>query len=195
MTTARRLSTGRRRRAVQATPTITSSGSTCRRGYWWSASPVTCSRWSSCPDVGCAAHQRASTCQQSPSQTALLWCCASRPSSLRPPDSSSSKTSAGCNYTLPHTALFCVHTYVYALLNICFWRKAACLHQILQIDANNLETPTNYYYIRSRPSDHYFRSVCWFVCLCRVFLSRLWSDFDQSWTFVISLCLVVSRRI
>ena len=34
---------------------------------------------------------------------------------------------------------------------------------------------------RSRPSDHYFRSVCWFVCLsvclfvwlCRVFLSRL----------------------
>jgi len=28
----------------------------------------------------------------------------------------------------------------------------------------------------SRPSDHYFRSVCWFVCLCRVFLSRLWSD-------------------
>jgi len=25
----------------------------------------------------------------------------------------------------------------------------------------------------SRPSDHYFRSVCLFVCLCRVFLSRL----------------------
>jgi len=29
----------------------------------------------------------------------------------------------------------------------------------------------------SRPSNHYFRSVCWFVCLsvclCRVFLSRL----------------------
>jgi len=23
--------------------------------------------------------------------------------------------------------------------------------------------------IGSRPSDHYFRSVCWFVCLCRVF--------------------------
>jgi len=36
--------------------------------------------------------------------------------------------------------------------------------------------------IGSRPSDHYFRSVCWFVCLCRVFLSRLWSNFDQSWT-------------
>ena len=34
----------------------------------------------------------------------------------------------------------------------------------------------------SRPSDHYFRSVCWFVCLsvclCRVFLSRLWSNFE-----------------
>ena len=42
--------------------------------------------------------------------------------------------------------------------------------------------------IDSRPSDHYFRSVCWFVCLfvclCRVFLSRLWSDFDQTRTYV-----------
>jgi len=45
----------------------------------------------------------------------------------------------------------------------------------------------------SRPSDHYFRSVCWsvclFVCLCRVFLSRLWSDFDQTRTYVIRLGL------
>jgi len=38
--------------------------------------------------------------------------------------------------------------------------------------------------IGSRPRDHYFRSVFWFVCLsvclfvclCSVFLSRLWSD-------------------
>ena len=49
----------------------------------------------------------------------------------------------------------------------------------------------------SRPSDHYFRSVCWFVCLfvclCRVFLSPLWSDFDR--TYVICLDLVVSPRI
>ena len=38
------------------------------------------------------------------------------------------------------------------------------------------------YIVGSRPSDHYFRSVCWFVCLlvCAVFLSRLWSDFDQT---------------
>ena len=58
-------------------------------------------------------------------------------------------------------------------------------------------------YIGSRPSDHYFRSVCWFVCLsvclfvclCRVFLSRLWSDFDQTRTYVICLGLVVSPRI
>jgi len=28
-------------------------------------------------------------------------------------------------------------------------------------------------YIGSRPRDHYFRSVCLSVCLCRVFLSRL----------------------
>jgi len=31
--------------------------------------------------------------------------------------------------------------------------------------------------------------VCLFVCLCRVFLSRLWSDFDQTWTYVICLGL------
>jgi len=54
--------------------------------------------------------------------------------------------------------------------------------------------------IGSRPSDHYFRSVCLSVCLsvcclCRVFLSRLWSDFDQTWTHVICLGLVVSPRI
>ena len=35
-------------------------------------------------------------------------------------------------------------------------------------------------------------SVCLSVCLCRVFLSRLWSDFDQTWTYVICLGLVVS---
>jgi len=46
-------------------------------------------------------------------------------------------------------------------------------------------------YFGSRPSDHYFRSVCLFVCLfiCGVFLSRLWSDFDQTWTYVICLGL------
>jgi len=43
--------------------------------------------------------------------------------------------------------------------------------------------------IGSRPSDHYFRSVCLFVCLCRVFLSRLWSDCDQTRTYVICLGL------
>jgi len=49
----------------------------------------------------------------------------------------------------------------------------------------------------SRPSDHYFRSVrlsvclfvCLSVCLCGVFLSRLWSDFDQTRTHVICLGL------
>ena len=38
-------------------------------------------------------------------------------------------------------------------------------------------------------------SVCLFVCLCRVFLSRLWSDFDQTNTYVICLGLIVSPRI
>jgi len=59
----------------------------------------------------------------------------------------------------------------------------------------------------SRPSDHYFRSVCLFVCLsvclsvclfvclCRVFLSRLQSDLDQTRTHVTCPGLVVSPRI
>jgi len=38
-------------------------------------------------------------------------------------------------------------------------------------------------------------SVCLSVCLCRVFLSHLWSDFDQTRTYVICLGLVVSPRI
>ena len=38
-------------------------------------------------------------------------------------------------------------------------------------------------------------SVCLFVCLCGVFLSRPRSDFDQTWTYVICLGLVVSPRI
>jgi len=44
-------------------------------------------------------------------------------------------------------------------------------------------------FFRSRPSDHYFCSVCSSVCLCRVFLSRLWSDFDQTRTHVMCLGL------
>ena len=38
-------------------------------------------------------------------------------------------------------------------------------------------------------------SVCLSVCLCRVFLSRLRSDLDQTWTHVTRPGLVVSRRI
>jgi len=38
------------------------------------------------------------------------------------------------------------------------------------------------FYIGSRPNDHYFHSVCLSVCLCRVFLSRLRSDLDQTRT-------------
>jgi len=32
-------------------------------------------------------------------------------------------------------------------------------------------------------------SVCLSVCFCRVFLSRLWSDFDQTRTYIICLGL------
>ena len=49
----------------------------------------------------------------------------------------------------------------------------------------------------SRPSDHYFRSVCLSVRLfvCAEFFSSVWSDFDQTRTHVIRLGLVVSPRI
>ena len=54
----------------------------------------------------------------------------------------------------------------------------------------------------SRPSDHYFCSVCLFVflsiclfVLCRVFLSRLRSDLDQTRTHITCLGVVVSPRI
>ena len=50
--------------------------------------------------------------------------------------------------------------------------------------------PKKVEFFGSRPNDHYFCSVCWFVCLsvclCRVFLSRLWSDFNQTWSYVTS---------
>ena len=53
--------------------------------------------------------------------------------------------------------------------------------------------------IGSRPSDHYFRSVCLsvclFVCLYRVFLRRLRSDLDKTRTHVTCPGLVVSPRI
>jgi len=45
--------------------------------------------------------------------------------------------------------------------------------------------------IGSRPTDHYFRSVC----LCRVFVGHLWSDFGETWTYVTCLGLVVSPII
>jgi len=52
-----------------------------------------------------------------------------------------------------------------------------------------------YFTVGSRPSDDYFRSVCWFVCLfvCLFvyaeFFSAVWSDFDQTRTYVICLGL------
>ena len=48
----------------------------------------------------------------------------------------------------------------------------------------------------SRPSDHYFRSVCLSVCLfVQSFFSRLRSDLDQTRTHVTCLGLVVFPRI
>ena len=57
--------------------------------------------------------------------------------------------------------------------------------------SSKLKTNFKKQVVASRPSDYYFHSVCLSVCLCRVFLSRLSSDFDQTRTYVICLGLVV----
>jgi len=68
-----------------------------------------------------------------------------------------------------------------------FWRSGRGLFQHSPTDRRRQHTK----YVRgllvgSRPSDHYFHSVCWFVvCLCGVFLSRLWSGFDQTKTLYV----------
>jgi len=83
-----------------------------------------------------------------------------------------------------------VSNFVYKTLNW-QWRRAS--------RGSSATAETRYgfctFCVGSRPSDHYFRSVCLSVCLCRVFLSRLRSDFDQTRTLVICPGLVVSPRI
>jgi len=51
--------------------------------------------------------------------------------------------------------------------------------------------------VGSRPSDHYFRSVCWFVCLfvCAEFFSAVFDPISIKLGHVICLGLVVSARI
>ena len=75
--------------------------------------------------------------------------------------------------------------------------------KLLRADGNSCV-----FIVGSRPSDHYFRSVCLSVCLsrlsvclsvclfvCAVFLSRLRSALDQTRTHVTCPGLVVSPRI
>ena len=54
-----------------------------------------------------------------------------------------------------------------------------------------------FYIVGSRPSDHYFRSVCWFVCLfvCAEFFSAVFDPISIKLTYVICLGLVVLPRI
>ena len=100
----------------------------------------------------------------------------------------------------------------YVTVTLCIYHAQVCMSHLHA--AFNVIVWVNPL-VGSRPSDHYFRSVClskWpimclvdvkpyftslhlSVCLCRVFLSRLWSDFDQTRTHVICLGLVVSPRI
>jgi len=67
------------------------------------------------------------------------------------------------------------------------------VHRFCQLRANYahhfISFVSHIFVIGSGPSDHYFRSVCLSVCLCRVFLSRLWSDFDQTRAYVVCLGL------
>jgi len=77
------------------------------------------------------------------------------------------------------------------------WSLTVVGHVSLRVRdlCNNVSVLHHFRDIGSWPSDHYFRSVCLSVCLCRVFLSRLWSDFDQTRTHVTRLGLVVSPII
>jgi len=67
------------------------------------------------------------------------------------------------------------------------WTRAPFLDTREHGPSRSTGAVVNCVIIGSRSSDHYFRSVCWFLCLCRIFLSRLWSDFDQTRTYVVCL--------
>ena len=98
---------------------------------------------------------------------------------------------------LPLRAQFSGATWRVTVNNSLHQRLTArlCLYCTITWKHNVIHTKRRYItycIVGSRPSDHYFRSVCLSVCLCRVFLSRLWSDFDQTRTCIICLGLVVS---
>jgi len=53
------------------------------------------------------------------------------------------------------------------------------------VDADNLSTEcTNIFFVHGQVTIIFVVSVCLSVCLCRVFLSRLRSDLDQTRTHV-----------
>jgi len=55
-----------------------------------------------------------------------------------------------------------------------------------------------WFYVGSRPNDHYFRRVCWFVCLfvCAEFFSAVFDPISiKLGHYVIRLGLVVSPSI
>jgi len=68
---------------------------------------------------------------------------------------------------------------VWQTVNVCIHDTRSCIQTFNRL-SNPFDNRLNeqWLFVGSRPSDHYFRSVCLFVCLCRVFLIRLWSDFD-----------------
>ena len=72
------------------------------------------------------------------------------------------------------------------------------LHQLMICGGQLLDTkelPKSLLLVHGQVTIIFVVSVGLSVCLCRVFLSRLWSDFDQTRTYVVCLGLVVSPRI
>jgi len=88
-----------------------------------------------------------------------------------------------------HIAVYCVYYVIVQVQTVCH----TCCTTVWLLKNYSQR-------IGSRPSDHYFRSVCLSVCLFVCLLVQSFSqpslsDFDQTWTYVICLGLVVSRRI
>ena len=102
---------------------------------------------------------------------------------------------------IPHDAVDIVITknkplYFLLILPYCVWCSTSYgFHtKLLQSVVYWLDSVTEFL-VHGPVTIIFVESVCLSVCLCRVFLSRLRSDLDQTGTHVTCLDLVVSPRI
>jgi len=116
------------------------------------------------------------------------------PSATAPPRT---RTRRLCQFESTYTAYYLWPPCV-ADADILFYRCGHCLSSFFMATLWNrapLYFSLWFLLVHGQVTIIFVFSVCLFVCLCRVFLSRLWSDFDQTRTHVICLGLVVSPRI